>query len=100
MARAVARWAVVPSAVALVLAAPTATWWLVGPLATAPASVGLNYAFTPWPISPAQARAAGIGSLVVAGVAVVVLAWATARSVLDARWWAVLAPLLVAGLIA
>ncbi len=98
--RALARRVLVPAAAGLVLAAPVLTWWLVGPLATAPASVGLDYAFRPWPISPASVRAAGIASSAAAGVSVVVLAWATVRRLLDARWWAVLVPLLAAGFIA
>ncbi len=71
-----------PAAVGLVLATPVVTWWLVGPLNTAPARIGLDYAFRPWPISPAMARAAGITAAVLA------------------RWWAVLLPLLAAGFIA
>lgn len=98
--RALARRVLVPAAPGLVLAAPVLTWWLVGPLATAPVSVGLDYAFRPWPISPAAARAAGIASAAVAVLSAVVMAWATARRLLDARWWAVLVPLLAAGFIA
>jgi hypothetical protein len=85
--RALARWAVVPAALALVLAMPVATWWLVGDLSTVPLSASPDYAFHPWAISPAAARATGTGSLVVAAVMVVVLAWATLRRLLDIRWW-------------
>jgi len=60
----------------------------------------LDYGFRPWPISPAAARAAGIASAAVAAVSVMVLAWATLRRLLDARWWAVLVPLPAAGFIA
>lgn len=89
-----------PAAIGLVLATPVATWWLVGPLHTAPARVGLDYAYRPWPISPAVARAAGITATAFAVVGLTVLIWATARRLLDARWWAVLLPLLAAGFIA
>ncbi len=87
-------------ALALVLAVPVAAWWLVGDLSTVPASMSPDYAFRPWPISPAAARAAGIGSLAVAGMAAAALGWAALRRRLDARWWAVLVPLLAAGFIA
>jgi hypothetical protein len=89
-----------PSAVTLALATPLATWWLVGPLNTAPARVGLDYAFRPWPINPAAARAAGIAATIVAVMSLTFLIWATARHRLDARWWRVLIPLLAAGFIA
>ncbi|MGE5136074.1 MAG: hypothetical protein ACM32E_24580 [Gemmatimonadota bacterium] len=88
------------SALVLVLAVPVATWWLVGDLSTVPVSVGRDYAFRPWPIGPAAARAAGTGSLAVGGMAVAVLGWAALRRQLAARWWAVLVPLLAAGFIA
>lgn len=86
------------AALGLVLAVPVATWWLVGDLSTVPVSAGRDYAFRPWPIGPAVARAAGAGSLVVG--AVVVLGWAAVRRVVDIRWWAVLVSLAVAGFIA
>jgi hypothetical protein len=97
--RALRRWAIVPSALALVLAAPVATWWLVGDQSTVPVSMDPCYTVRPWPIGPAAARVAGIGSLAVAGLAAV-LGWATLRRLLDIRWWAVLVPLLAAGFIA
>jgi hypothetical protein len=65
-----------------------------------PLSASLDCVIHPWPISPAAARAAGIGSLVVATVTMVVLGWATLRRLLDVRWWVVLVTLLAAGLIA
>jgi hypothetical protein len=89
-----------PAAVTLTLAMPVATWWLVGPLNTAPARVGLDYAFRPFPISPTVARAAGIAAVILAVISLIVLVWATARHQLDARWWGVLTPLPVAGFIA
>jgi hypothetical protein len=98
--RIAARRAAVAAALGLVLAVPVATWWLVGDLSTVPVSAGRDYAFRPWPIGPAVARAAGAGSLVLGAVAVVVLGWAAVRRVVDIRWWAVLLPLAVAGFIA
>jgi hypothetical protein len=98
--RALARWAVAPAALGLVLAMAIATWWLVGDLSTVPLSASPDYAIRPWRISPAAARAAGIGSLVVAAVTMAVLGWATLRRVLEVRWWVVLVALLAAGFIA
>ena len=88
------------AAVTLALATPIATWWLVGPLKTAPARVGLDYAFRPWPISPVAATATGIAAAMLAVMSLALLIWATARHRLDARWWRVLIPLLVAFFIA
>lgn len=72
------------AAFGLLLAVPVATWWLVGDLSTVPVA-DRPYAFRPWPIDPVVARAAGVGSVVVGTVAMVVLGWATARRVLDIR---------------
>lgn len=83
--RTLVRWAVVPAAAALVLATPVTTWWLVGDQSTVPVSAGRDYAFTPWDISPVAARAAGIGSLVLAAAAMLVLGWAARRHLFDAR---------------
>src|SRR5262245_23517370 len=44
-----ARWAVLVAVLGLLLAAPVATWWLVGDLSTVPVSDGRDYAFRPWP---------------------------------------------------
>jgi hypothetical protein len=90
----------VAAAAGLVLTVPVMTWWLVGPLNTAPARVGLDYAFRPWPISPAAADAAGIASAALAALSLAILVWATLRRLLDAGWWAVLIPLLAAGFLA
>lgn len=96
-----ARRGVVPAAAAvLVLATPVATWWVVGDQSTVPVTADPDYAFRPWDISPAVARAAGFGSLALAIAAAVLLAWATARRQLAARWWAVLVPLVVVGVLA
>lgn len=87
------------AALGLVLAMPVATWWLVGDVSRVPVA-DRSHAFRPWPIDFTVARAAGAGSLAVGTVAVVVLGWATARWVLDIRWWAVLGPLVAVGFIA
>jgi hypothetical protein len=93
-------WAAALAAAGLVLAAPVVTWWLVGDLSTVPASLSPDYAFRPFDISPGVARAAGIGSLVLALAALPVLGWAAPLHLFDDRWWSVLVPLLAAGFIA
>jgi hypothetical protein len=86
-----------PAAVLLALATSVATWWLVGPLDTGPARAGLRHAFSPWPISSAAARSAGIAAAILAVMSLTLLILATVRHRLDARWWRVLIPLLAAG---
>jgi len=68
----------------LVIAAPVATWWLVGDLSTVSVDAGRDYAFQPWPVGPVTERALGIGALTVGAGAVAVLGWATRRRIMDA----------------
>jgi len=89
---------VLAAAVLQVLATPVATWWLVGDLSTVPLSAEPDYAFRPWPISAAVARAAGASSLMLSAAMTVLLVWATSARRLDVRWWAVLIPLLLIGM--
>lgn len=90
----------IPGAVLLVLSTPVATWWLVGDQSTVPASAEPDYAIRPWNISPAAEGTAGITALLLATAMTVLLARASALRRLDRRWWAVLIPLLVAGILA
>jgi hypothetical protein len=92
-----AEWGVVVAAAALVIAVPVAIWWVAGDQSTV--QVSADYAFRPFDVSVGAERIAGIGSTVLAVVALLTLAWATRRHLLDARWWMVLIPLLTAGLI-
>jgi hypothetical protein len=104
-------WAAV-AAVALVVAVPVATWWLVGDQ-TEPlmkqrlhaavkdpeiqAGLDPDYMYRPFDIAPATERAAGVIAvvLVVAAVVVLLLAWLTGR--LHAGWWGVLGVLSLVG---
>jgi hypothetical protein len=91
-------WAAV-AAVALLVAVPVATWWLVGDQTT-PRVKQLrqgdpyppDYAVFPPPfqIAPATERAVGVVAvaLVVVAVVVLVVAWLTGR--LHVGWWGVL----------
>jgi len=104
-------WAAV-TAVALVVAMPVATWWLVGDQ-TSPfmkqrmnaavkdpaiqAGLDPDYMYRPFDIAPATERAAGVVAvmLVVAAVVVLILASLTGR--LHVGWWGVLGALSLAG---
>jgi hypothetical protein len=93
-------WWAALAAVALVVAMPVATWWLVGDLtedSAIRAGYDPDYLFRPFDIAPATERAAGVVAvvLVVAAVVVLPLAWRTGR--LHAGWWAVLGMLSLVG---
>jgi hypothetical protein len=104
-------WWAALAAVALVVAMPVATWWLVGDL-TEPdfkrrlqadgdpairAGLDPDYMFRPFDIAPATERAAGVVAvvLVVAAFVVLLLAWRTGR--LHVGWWGVLGVLSLVG---
>jgi hypothetical protein len=91
----------VPAAVGLALATPIATWWLVGDQSE-PATPGteLTYAVQPVPLDPGLERAIGIGSVALVAITAGWLIVLSARRRLDRRWWSVLDPVLVAGVIA
>jgi hypothetical protein len=104
-------WAAV-AAVALVVAMPVATWWLVGDQTEPymkrrmnaavkdPAIQGgldPDYMYRPFDLAPATERTAGVVAvvLVVAAVVVLILAWRTGR--LHTGWWGVLGLLSLVG---
>jgi len=94
----VAGWAIA-AALGLVMAVPVVTWWIVGDQSDVPAGAEPDYTFEPFHVGLGIERAVGIGSTVLAVVALLVLAWATYRHHLDPRWWGVLFPLMAAGFI-
>jgi hypothetical protein len=95
------RWLVLAGAVALVLAVPVAAWWLIGDrYSTLYPSPISSSVIRPFPISPAAERAAGRGAVLAAIVAATWLTWASLRHEFDLRWWSVLGPLLLAGILA
>ncbi|MGW0862281.1 hypothetical protein [Streptomyces sp. NPDC002611] len=81
--------------VALVLGVPVAAWGLMGQQNHdgLPASE-LDYAYQPWGIGDGVAAGVGGLALVLAGVGAAVLV----RGAMDRRWWGVLGPLVVVGL--
>jgi len=94
------RWLVLAAAVVLVLAVPVAAWWLIGDRYSS-LSVGPDpgWVVRPFPVSPAAERTAGRGSLPAAVVAAAWLTWASLRHGFDLRWWSVIGPLVLAGIV-
>jgi hypothetical protein len=103
-------WAAV-AAVALVVAMPVATWWLVGDQ-TDPdfkrrleangdpairAGYDPDYMVRPFAIAPAIERTVGVVAVVLVLVAVVLLLLASLTGRLHGGWWAVFGPLSLAG---
>ncbi|CAM5366829.1 putative protein OS=Streptomyces violarus OX=67380 GN=FHS41_006681 PE=4 SV=1 [Streptomyces violarus] len=86
---------------ALVLGVPVTAWGLMGQqnYDGLPASE-LDYAFQPWDIGDGVAAGVGGLALVLAGVGAAVLVRGARRGAMDRRWWGVLGPLVVVGLMA
>lgn len=88
------------SAAVLVAAVPVAAWGLMGQQnADELPSADLDYAFQPLNIPDGTAALIGAIALALAGVGAAMLVRASRRGSLDRRWWGVLAPLTVAGVI-
>jgi hypothetical protein len=105
-------WWAALAAVALVVAMPVATWWLVGDQtepsmkrqlhATAKnpaiqAGLDPDYLVRPFDIAPATERAAGVVAVVLVEAAVVVLLLASLTGRLRGGWWAVFGVLSLVG---
>ncbi|MFF7313479.1 hypothetical protein [Streptomyces sp. NPDC008137] len=86
---------------ALVLGVPVAAWGLMGQqnYDGLPGSE-LDYAYQPWGIGDGVAAVVGGLALVLAGAGAAVLVRAARSGALDRRWWGVLGPLVVVGLMA
>jgi hypothetical protein len=82
----------------LTIAIAVATWWLVGDLSQPEPGYELSYAFGPLTVDPAVERVLGIASIAVLAGALALLANARWRGLLR-RWWSVLVPLAVVGVI-
>ena len=88
------------AATVLVAAVPAAVWGLMGQQNTEGfAESELEYAVRPWNISDGVAAGIGVVGLLLAAVATAALVRASRRGLLDRRWWSVLGPLTVAGVI-
>lgn len=92
---------VLSAGAALVLGVPVAAWGLMGQQNHdgLPARE-LDYAYQPWDIGDGVAAGIGGLALVLAGVGAAVLVRGARRGAMDRRWWGVLGPLVVVGLIA
>ncbi|GGX33521.1 hypothetical protein GCM10010383_74750 [Streptomyces lomondensis] len=86
---------------ALVVGVPVAAWGLMGQqnYEGLPASE-LDYAFQPWDIGDGVAAVVGALALALAAAGATVLVRGARRGALDPRWWGVLGPLVVVGLMA
>jgi len=93
------KWLVPLAGATLLLAVPVMTWWLVGDLSTVPLSSDPDYFIRPFRIRPALELVLGWGSVLVAIVAALLLTWASLRKGMDPRWWSVLGPLLLIGVL-
>ncbi|MFJ2832878.1 hypothetical protein ACIPC1_35910 [Streptomyces sp. NPDC087263] len=94
------RGTLLTAATVLVAAVPVAAWGLMGQQNSTelPASQ-LDYAFEPLGISDGPAGVLGATALLLAGVGAALLVRASRSGGLDKRWWGVLAPLVMAGLL-
>lgn len=92
------RGARLSAAIVLVTAVPVAAWGLMGQQNAGglPPSE-LDHAFQPWDVPDTAAAVIGAISLLLAGVGAALLVRASRGGNLDRRWWEVLAPLMVAG---
>nr|WSY49469.1 hypothetical protein OG999_04430 [Streptomyces sp. NBC_00886] len=88
------------AAATLVATVPVAVWGLLGrqDVDGFPASE-LDYAYRPLDISDGTAAVIGVIALLLAGVGGALLVRGSRRGELDRRWWEVLAPLMLAGVI-
>lgn len=88
--------------VILPVATSVATWWLVGDLSVEPPAGGaaVDYLIRPWPVDPRVERVLGWVASAVVVVVFGLLLWAALTHRLDPRWWSVLVPLSVVGVIA
>src|SRR3712207_1772432 len=82
--------------VVLVLATPIAVWWMVGDRTTSEVP-DPDYLIHPIPMSATMERRIGASAVLLVLASASALLGATWRGRFCARWWGVLAPLLVAG---
>lgn len=94
------RGTLLSAATVLVAAVPVAAWGLLGQQNSGelPASQ-LDYAFQPFGIPDGLDTVLGAIALVLAGVGATLLVRASRSGGMDKRWWGVLAPLVMAGVL-
>ena len=84
-------------AVASLLAAPIATWWLVGDLSETRKDP--DHLVRLPTIDPGVARAAGVSAVAVVVVCILCLIWWNRHGAVLPIWWSVEAPILALGLV-
>jgi hypothetical protein len=89
-------WCALAVAVSSLLAAPVATWWLVGDQSE---PGGDDYLFKPPRLSAGSVRAAGLVALVIVVLGVILLARSTSNGRVASTWWYVEVPIVVAGIV-
>lgn len=87
------------AAVLIVLAVPVVTWWLVGDQSTTSRDNADYVLRPPFRFSSRVTRAVGAGALVVTVAAGAVLIVASASHSFDLKWWTVVGPLLLLGIL-
>lgn len=94
------RGTLLTAAAVLVAAVPVAAWGLMGRQnATELPASQLDYAYQPLGIPDGLDTVLGASALLMAGVGTALLVRASRSGALDKRWWGVLAPLIMAGLL-
>ncbi|MFD0315622.1 hypothetical protein [Streptomyces flavalbus] len=94
------RGTLLTAASALVAAVPVAAWGLMGQQdAEGFAPAELDYAYRPLDIADGPAALLGAAALLVGGLAAALLVRASRAGRLDVRWWQVLGPLMVTGVV-
>ncbi|MDH6218232.1 hypothetical protein [Streptomyces pseudovenezuelae] len=94
------RGALLTAAAVLTAGVPVAAWGLMGQQdADGFSASELDYTYGPSPVTDGIAALIGAFALVLVAAAGALLVRAADRGALDRRWWGVLAPLVVAGLI-
>lgn len=87
------------ASVLIVLAVPVVTWWLLGDQSTASPDNADYVLRPPFRFSSRVTRALGTGALAVTVAAAALLIAASASHSFDLRWWSVVGPLLMLGIL-
>src|SRR5215469_7605956 len=87
------------AAVLIVLAVPVVTWWLTGDQSTTRPNNADYVLRPPFRFSNKATRALGAGALAVTVAAATLLIGASASHSFDLRWWSVIGPLMLLGIL-
>jgi hypothetical protein len=87
------------AAIVLILAVPVVTWWLVGDQSTTKPDNADYVVRPPFRMSKGVTRVVGAASLTLALAAAAWLIYASASASFDNRWWSVIGPMLLLGVL-